>query len=155
MQYLQQEFLAVDPLLRAETTINIKLLTLLTDIISKYIMDDKLSAEAAGEAFLTLETRDNMNAVTNTTLSSHNEFHKNDNQTVAEQCELVYFIHDVIWFDYKQRRVVNNPNIPKDWAVYTMANVERTQDCYRKDCIQTQSYSRLDDLSNKAAITDW
>ena len=56
----------MDPLLRVETTTNIKLLTLSSDIVNKGIMDDKLSAAAAGAAFLTVKTRDNMNTETNT-----------------------------------------------------------------------------------------
>ena len=117
-------------------------------------MDDKLGAAAVGAAFLTLKTHDNMNAVTNTTRSSHNEFHKSDNETVAEQCKPVYLVPDGSGFGWKHHRVVNNPAFPKDWDVHTTANAERTQDCSQKDCIRTQSFSRLDDLTTKTAIID-
>jgi hypothetical protein len=96
-------------------------------------MDDEFSASAAGTAFLTLKTRDNMNKVINTTTTSRNVFHRNDDQTATEQCKPVSFIHDVSWFEYKQHRVMNSPVLTKDWAVQTTENVEWTQDCNRKD----------------------
>ena len=52
----------------------------MTDIINKHIMDDKLSAAAAGKAVLTHKTRDNMNSLANAATASGNESHKSDNQ---------------------------------------------------------------------------
>ena len=96
----------------------------MTDIINKHIMYDKLSAAAAGKAVMTLKTRNNMNSLANATTASGNESHKSNNKTVTEQRKPLTFVHDFIWFDYKQRRVMNNRVFLKDWAVHTIANDE-------------------------------
>jgi hypothetical protein len=76
-----------DPLLRSETTTTINLLIPTADIINNNTRGNELDATGAGTTSSTLETRDNVIKATNTTTTSRNEVHENNNQSETEQCK--------------------------------------------------------------------
>jgi hypothetical protein len=89
-----------NPILRAETTTTINLLISTADIINNNTMGNELYATGAGTTSSTLETRDNVIKATNTTTTSRNNVHENDNQSETEQCKPVAAIKVVCWLAY-------------------------------------------------------
>ena len=83
-QYGQKHLEVVDLIWTKETTTNNNLLWPATDIIDINIINDELSAAAAGVTFLKRKTRNNMNKVTHATTASRNdECRENYNQAVT------------------------------------------------------------------------